>query len=170
MQFQLKIQSLRPRDARDDDAVGAQLVAAVQRAMARGVPPSAAVSVRDERIDIFLGGDVKQAAVPLNLFLASLTRAEAPGGELHCVGLIGALTHRGSEVQQATVYLEWADCRWWLWRGLIGTDGKLRDGTESLLRAVDGDTKPMLIGGWWSLGRRSQLSARFDPHAPNRVH
>ena len=169
MQVDLRLQSLSPRDAADDDTVGIQLVAAVRRALQSGVPRPAAVAVRDERIDIFDGLQLHRSQLPLPFFLAGLTRAEAPGGELHCVGVIGALNHRRSDVRQATVYLEWADCRWWLWRALIDADGQLREDTESVLRAVDGDTKPLTIGGWWSYGRRAGMSGRFDPHAA-RVH
>ena len=53
MQVQLNIRSLRPRDPADDDTVGIQLVAAVQRALRKGSAPAAAVTVRDDRIDIF---------------------------------------------------------------------------------------------------------------------
>lgn len=170
MQVQLRIQSLRPRDSRDDESVGVQLVAAVQRAAAKGPPAPAAVTVRDERIDIFLGQEVARAAVPMDFFLAGLTRSDAPGGDLSCVGLIGTLTHRGTSVQQATVYLEWSDCRWWLWRALIDADGHIREDTATVLRALDGDTKPLPIGGWWSFGRRNGIAATLDTHEARVVH
>lgn len=170
MQLQLQIRSLVPRDPTDDDTVGVQLVAAVQRALAKGAAPTAAVSVREERVDIFMGGQIQAGQVPINLFVAGLTRAEAPGGDLHCVGLVGTLTHKKNGVKQAVVFLEWADCRWWLWRGLIDADGRLLENTESVLRAVDGDTKPIPMGGWWSLGRRAKLQARLDAPKSSFVH
>ncbi|MCO4743431.1 MAG: hypothetical protein KC912_01495 [Proteobacteria bacterium] len=171
MQVQLKIRTLRPREAADDDSVGTQLVAAVQSAVRKGGAPTVALTVRDERIDLFRTVEIDNAYMPVDVFLAGLSRSEAPGGGLHCVGVMGTFTRRDRPgVRQVMVFLEWEDCRWWLWRGLLDAEGALLEDTESVLRAVDGDTKPMRIGGWWSLGRRRGMQGRLDAHSRQTVH
>lgn len=171
MQVQLKIRTILPREAADDDAVGAQLVAAVHRAVSKGGAPSVVLTVRDERIDLFRTDEITQASLPVDVFLAGLSRAEAPGGGLHCVGIMGTFTRRDRPgVRQVMVFLEWEDCRWWLWRGLLDVDGALIEDSETLLRAVDGDTKPIQMGGWWSLGRRRRMRGRLDTKSAEPIH
>lgn len=171
MQVQLKIRTLLPRQPEDDDAVGAQLVATVQRAVQRGAAPPVVLTVRDERIDLFQTSDIDGVFMPVDVFLAGLSRSEAPGGGLHCVGVMGTFTRRDRPgVRQLMVFLEWEDCRWWLWRGLLDADGALIVDTESILRAVDGDTKPIRIGGWWSLGRRRGMHGRLDTGKADVIH
>lgn len=171
MQVRLNIRTLLPREPGDDDAVGAQLVAAVHRAVQKGAAPPVVLTVRDERIDLFQTQQIVKASMPVDVFLAGLSRSEAPGGGLHCVGVMGTFTRKDRPgVKQVMVFLEWEDCRWWLWRGLLDADGALLDQTETVLRAIDGDTKPMRIGGWWSLGRRRGMAGRLDTHKSEVVH
>lgn len=171
MNRRIRSRTLVPRHPEDDEETGIQLVAAVHRALKGGGAPPVAVAVAEQRIDLFPADSIRESSLPPGLFLAGLSRSEGSFGRPICVGLMGTFGSRERPgVKQAMVYLEWSDCRWWLWRGLLDTDGGLMPDTESVLRAADGDTKPMAMGGWWSLGRRSRMKVRLDTRTEATVH
>lgn len=176
MTLQVQVHTLhRALGTDDDERIGAELIALVHRALARGGAPASAVAIRPDRIDIVPMGPLIAAKSPPAMFLAGLTRVglDDPRGAL-AVGVMGRFLLKrhpsDSGVPLAMVFLEWTDCRWWQWRALLAPPGEIQDETETILRAVDGVPKPPHLGGWWSLARRSQVEFRFERQAPAMVH
>ncbi len=169
--MRLRVRRLQRRpDTIDDDAEGLQLVTLVRRALQGGAAPTVAVVIRAQGVDIVELAPLIRAGASLKRFLAALSRSTAPGGPPEAVGVIGRVRSRdsssGPRVPEAMVFLEWSDCRWWHWRALLESDGlTLRDGTETVRSAVEGDRMPPGIGRWWSLGRRLGLKAQLTPVA-----
>lgn len=158
-----------------DEDLGEWLVDRVRSAVERGPAPSTAVAVREDRIDLIPLGDVVREGIRPNVFVATLTRAEVPfAGVLEAVGVIGEFRWRSRHTPDglpvATVFLEWSDCRWWHWRAALGPDRDVLDESSAVSRAVDGGPRPAGLGGWWSLGRRARLGARFEPREQPVVH
>jgi hypothetical protein len=124
-----------------------------------------AVALREDRLDLISLAPVVEAKLPVQRFIAGLTRSTAEGaGDVDAVGVIGVVQARQTgetPVPVAMAFLEWPDGRWWHWRALIGLDGThILDDSETLNRAVDGDPLPSNFGRWWSLGRKG----RFNVH------
>jgi len=124
--------------------------------------------VRKDRIDLVDIQQLVATRTSLGMFIAGLTRSELPeAGPLLAVGVMGRFALRRGKnsepVPVAMVFLEWSDCRWWHWKGLIAAD-TVNEETETLSRAVDGLGKPGGLGGWWSIGRRKALSVRLEPN------
>lgn len=170
--LEVRVQTLA-FEAADDDSLGFHLVDVVRRALAKGGAPSAAVAAHGDRVDLVPLGPVVQAKMPVPAFVSGLTRSAVTSDEpVAVVGLIGTfrLRRRPEEagVPIAIVFLEWTDCRWWHWRGLLDpTDQKrILDETETVTRAVDGDPKPLRLGGWWSQARRRPIDLRWDRRSP----
>ena len=166
--IRFQVRSFPPRDVVDDDALGEQLVDLTLRAVARGSAPPVVACVRERRVDLFPAVEVVRAGFSPNWFAATLTRATPDDdGPVLAVGLLGThqMRRRGEQegVPIALVFLEWADCRWWSWRALVTADGRgLRDGSELRGRARDGVAKPARLGGWWSRGRRLNVTTHLD--------
>jgi hypothetical protein len=155
----------------DDDALGERLTALVRDALARGGAPPAAVVVMDGRVDLILLRPELVGEVPVPMLLGGLSRSiQADRPAVKAVGMIGVFrprpsTSRPPGVPVAMVFLEWTDCRWWQWRGLIDPEaGAVLEETETVGRAVDGVPRPRGLGGWWSLGRRRNMAFRLDRH------
>jgi hypothetical protein len=87
--------------------------------------------------------------------LRSGPRRRGQAGGARAGGGPGVPASDGPGVPVGVVFLEWADCRWWHWRAVLGADGRPLEGGETLWRAVDGDALPTGVGRWWSLGRLS---------------
>lgn len=112
-----------------------------------------------------------EAKIPMAGFMAGLSRSTSPDiGDPIAVGLMGRVNWRRQRkevgIPVAMVFLEWSDCRWWQWRGLL--DASLRgidEETNTVRRAAEGLAKPPHLGGWWSLGRRRGMQVRFEPQA-----
>lgn len=176
MQLRLAVRTLYGATGADDDALGDRLVDLVRTGVRRGQAPAVAVCVRDDRVDLLALGALAEAKVPPGPFLAGLTRSELAGsGPPLAVGVMGTFQLRrrpgDAGVPVALVFLEWADCRWWQWQTLIEASGRgLREETEVVARATDGDPKPNRLGGWWSLGRRRAMSVRLERTEPTLVH
>lgn len=157
----------------DDDTLGEHLVSVVRRGLVRGGAPPVAVTIRGNRLDMFMLREVVEASVSPQMFLAGLSHSVIPDGDrVDAVAVMGTFRfhHRGRQgpgVPTAMVFLEWGDCRWWQWRGLLEVDSKtLIEATETRGRAVDGVPKPLRLGGWFSLARRRRLSVKLDWTAP----
>jgi hypothetical protein len=148
----------------DDEAVGQHLVEMLRKAAHKGKAAPAALVLREGGLDLIDVSGVHKSAVPLPAFLAGLTRSTPPdgGSEVVAVGLIGTMgvrdrrTPKAPSVPVAVVFLEWPDCRWWYWRAFVREDGLDAD-SETVSRAVDGDSLPGHLGRWWSLGRRRKM-------------
>lgn len=174
MRFQLQVQSVqRDTTALADEELGLALVDLVRHALTRGQPPTVVTVARPDRIEVIGLAPVLEHGVHVGGFIASLTRAELdpPAADPRAVGLMGTLQVRqspdGVPVPQATVFLEWPDCRWWHWRALVDpTRGELIEDTATIRRATDGDPLPDGLGRWWSLGRRQPWRVRLEGGSP----
>jgi len=170
MQLEMRIQSL-PRDTTvlADDALGESLVELLRPAVPKRRAPAVATITRPQRIDFIGLAPVFAQEIPVEGFIASLTRAqvEPDAGDARAVGVMGVLN---LGVPTAVVFLEWPDNRWWLWRSLIDPSTReLLPETETLTRAIDGDPMPPGLGRWWSLARRRNLRASLRKREPT-VH
>ncbi len=161
-------------DHPDDERAGTAAVDAVRSAIRTGgAAPPVAVVLRGPRLDLFPLGHAREAGTSPALFIAGLSRSTLINADpVDAVGVAGVFAWRPDRASApapvALVFLEWSDCRWWSWRALLSgaTPPEVRDDTETLQRAVDGDGKPSGLGGWWSLGRRRRMSMHLDPMAP----
>jgi hypothetical protein len=147
-------------DRSADDTLGEGLVARVRHGLSTGQAPASGVVVRAAQIDLVPLAPVADARVPFGQVLAGLVGR----GELDAIGVVGRLWWRRRRderpVAVAVVFLEWTDCRWWCWQQLLDAEGRPVADGERCWRAVDGDPKPVGLGGWWSLARRT--GARLD--------
>ncbi|MCB9678441.1 MAG: hypothetical protein H6737_25295 [Alphaproteobacteria bacterium] len=172
-QLQVPIQTLsRDTLVLNDDELGEALVELVRAAVPRRTAPAVATVARPERIDVIGLQPLAAHRIPVNGFIAGLTRAEVGPdvGDARAVGVMGTVQVRNApdapSVPMAVVFLEWPDCRWWLWRALVdpGT-ATIKEGTEVRTRAVDGDAMPVGFGRWWSLGRRTGVKVTIRSRA-----
>lgn len=164
--LRLRVRVLTRRPADDDDDEGEHLVSLVTDALGRGGAGAVAVVVRAERTELVEARGVVEAGLSLPMFLAGLTRSEPEGQGLPCaVGLAGRfrLVRSGGGAPVALAFLEWPDCRWWQWRGVLDARGALVPEGETRRRAIDGDSLEGGLGRWWSLGRRHGGVVRFGP-------
>jgi hypothetical protein len=160
--LKLTLRSLERPECLADEAEGTRLTHLVRQAVERGRAPIVAVTLREDRLDLISLAPVVNAKMPVQRFIAGLTRSTADGaGDVDAVGVIGVVQARqGGEtpVPMAMAFLEWPDGRWWHWRALVGSDGThLLDESETLNRAIDGDPLPSHFGRWWSLGRKKRF-------------
>lgn len=169
----IKIQTLHRRPEQECDAeTFRQLSALVRTGLQKGHAPGSAVAIRESRIDIIPLAPLATAKVHMGAFMAGLTRSRLDGhDEPIAVGLLGRFTWRrgnkGTGLPVGMVFLEWPDGRWWHWRvGLEGDAGRMLEDSETLDQAEDGLPKPRSLGGWWSLGRRRNLSMDFTQQNP----
>jgi hypothetical protein len=155
-----------------DEALGQELAERVRKAVERRQAPTVALIARPERLDFVGLRTVVEEQLPVQRFIAGLTRAHVDAvGAASAVGVmgtVGARTPDGSgRVPMAVVFLEWPDCRWWYWRALVDpVEQVLRADTETVRRAVDGDPLPSGFGRWWTVGRHLRRSLRFDGWPP----
>lgn len=172
-QLRLRIRMLARRPT-DDEPEGEHLVALVLDALRKGGAGAVAVVVRAERTELVELRGVVEAGVPVQLFLAGLTRSSPEGFGPPCaIGLAGRFIVRpgrpgGGEPglsggPVALAFLEWPDCRWWQWRVVLDAQGRALPDTETRRRAVDGDGLTGGLGRWWSLGRRTGNTVQFGP-------
>ncbi|MEZ4238151.1 MAG: hypothetical protein R3F59_18785 [Myxococcota bacterium] len=175
-----------PRQASDPalpdhaEREGEALAELVRDLVARGGNGAVLAVVRPDRTELVDLGGLVRAKVAVPLFLAGLTRSVPDGQRLPlAVGLAGRFRMRTAPDQPGipvgVVFLEWADCRWWHWRSVLGADGAPVADGETVWRADDGDPLPPGLGRWWSLGRRTGNVVTFgvpdaeDPEDPHRT-
>lgn len=175
--LQLRIHSSRWEGADlDDDALGEHLVGLVRDNLgAGGRAPGVALAVRRGEIDLLPLDSVREAGIPMERFLAALTRARFEDrAPVDAVGLLGSFTARAARpgarpsAPVVMAFLEWTDCRWWQWRALVDADYQLLAESETRRAAIEGDAKPRGLGGWWSLGRRARPSMDLRRVRPER--
>lgn len=173
--FQLVVRSL-PRDELPGDAdVANRLVTLVREGLARGAGKPVAVVVRPRQLDLVRLDPVVGAGLPLGWFLGGLaTTVTETGGAAEAVGIVGVVERRGAadaeRAPMATVFLEWGDNRWWLWRALLDPRNRsIREDAVQVLSALEGDALPEGLGRWWSLARRRNvrvdMSRKPEPDA-----
>jgi len=158
----------RPDGLTTDDALGEHLVALCHTAIARRTAGPAALVVRSDRVDfVAMGGDTTRD-IPVKLLLAALTRMDLRDDDTEVeavgvIGVVGAQRGPGPAIPLAITFLEWTDCRWWHWQALMDAEGReVAQATETVRSALDGDPKPLNLGGWWTLARhRTDLKLKL---------
>lgn len=153
----------RPVEAVTDDALGEGLVERLRAAIAAGSRGSASVVVRAGQLELVRW---RPDDVPFPIRMATLAMTDLPdGGPAEAVGVFGVF--EGAPAPRAAVFLEWPDCRWWLWEGqLSGSGSALVDDSVRVRRATDGAALPDGLGRWWSLGRRMGIRGRLTRSGP----
>lgn len=156
-----------PHASSGDDALGAALKERVVGALETGAVAPMAVVCRHAHIDLVPVYHLRERHIAVDAFLASMSRVVSESDDVLAVGLAGRFRARlpgtgAKRAPVALVFLEWTDCRWWLWRSLIDPDGHLVEAAGETFRAVDGDPLPAGLGRWWSIGRRRRLTVRFS--------
>lgn len=88
------------------------------------------------------------------------------------MGMIAVLHKRKGErvfERCAGTFVEWSDGRWWWSRRILDAQNLPRpDLDDEPLRAVDGATKPMGLGGWFARARFEQLRLRTQGTGPEQ--
>lgn len=172
MDFQLDLRVAPRPEVNDDQAWGRWLVAEVRSALSRGAAPPAAVVLRPERMELILLEVAAKQGLPSDRLLAGLTRSAGPNASPpEAVAVIGVFQRHagGAPLPSALVFVEWPDCSWWSWSGLIGVDGRIIEYSDEERQAAAGDALPDGLGRWWSAGRREGISVRLAPLAPKRL-
>ena len=134
-----------------DDALGEVLVERLRSSLAAGATGSAPLVVRGAQIDLVRWDETGDVPFPVRMAMLAMTDLGEAGGA-EAVGVLGLFGG-----QRAAVFLEWPDCRWWLWEARVAeVDGGrcLVEDSVRVRRAVDGVPMPDGVGRWWSLGRR----------------
>ncbi len=177
MRLSLKVVDMPPMETSEEAPLGVALVELVQRAVQRGGAPPAALVLRPERTELMTLQPVVGAGVPVQRFMAGLTRSTCREvSDVGAVALIGVMSTTpdgsvGPPVPLAVVFVEWPDCRWWFWRGVVDVENKtVKPGSEVVISAMDGDRMPDRLGRWWSLGRRLGLRVTMERVTPEWVH
>lgn len=155
------------RDARfprDDDALGFALHDQLLTRLRQGHPRPTAVCLRAESAQLVDLVPVLASGAP-DHWLAALAGQD----EVEAFAVVAILTkrRRGLELERcAATWVEWPDGRWWFTRRLLDAAGRpVPEDEPDVLRAVDGATKPMGIGGWFARARFHQIRLRPDPAA-----
>ncbi|NCG19757.1 MAG: hypothetical protein GWP91_12180 [Rhodobacterales bacterium] len=172
--LQIKIQSVA-RESGEPWQDAMPMVSLVREAITRGSAPLAAVVLRTDRIDIVDLKNIRSAGMSVQSFLAGLSRSTADdGGEVEAIGIIGVLQTRRAQasedraVPMAIAFMEWEDCRWWSWRGLLDVEQKeVLSTSEVVACAEEGDPLPGRFGRWWSLGRRRKMKLHLSRERPS---
>ena len=174
--MKLRIQTLPRQPEIDAQREGQHLAHMVQRALQRRVPAPVAVLVRSDRTDLLDLRSVVAAKHSIHAFIAGLSRSKLdqnPDSTVVAVGVAGRFTTRQRNAKVSTpvalAFLEWSDCRWWQWQGLLdGNDALVPD--SAIERSAEaGDPLPMGLGRWWTLGRKRRLQVhyrRVEPVVP----
>jgi len=67
-------------------------------------------------------------------------------------------------------FVEWCDNRWWLgWQPHSKKNGLFSE-HPNVMRAVDGDPKPLLLGSWFSTARRLNLRLDVQSNQSQLLH
>lgn len=169
-----------PRAIGGDDALGEQLAAAVRSAHSRGGAPPAVFCATASFVHVIPLRPFVEARIGFPGVIASLTQDPPIGVEApEVVGMIGTFmrhqTPGDAGIPVAIVFAEWTDGRWWHWRanphGERPDDGAAPPLVDvDVLRAVDGLARPVGLGGWWTLARRTRVRARWTRSEPVIVH
>ena len=67
-------------------------------------------------------------------------------------------------------FVEWADNRWWHGWQSFSEEGSLLSGFPIVKRALDKHPKPMFLGGWFSIARRTGLRMNLSEHVEEKYH
>ena len=172
--LQIQIQSVT-REAGEPWLDAMPMVSLVRNAITRGSAPLAAVVLRTDRVDIVDLKNIRSAGMSVQSFLAGLSRSTSDdGGKVEAIGIIGVLQTRRIQatddraVPMAIAFMEWEDCRWWSWRGLLDVGQKeVLSSSEVVACAEEGDPLPGRLGRWWSLGRRRKMSLHLSRETPS---
>ena len=168
----------RLETSRDEEAEGRHLVTVMKSALGRGGAPPVALMLRGDGVHLLPLGPIAKQGLPVQRFVAGLTRSTMDDQPLvEAVGIMGVVgvrqRHGGPRVPMAVVFLEWPDNRWWCYRALMEADTPtIRDESETVSSAVEGDSLPAGFGRWWSLARRAGLRVNLSrfPEENDLVH
>ena len=78
-----------------------------------------------------------------------------------CAALLGPFRYPNGTVH-GQVFIEWEDCRWWFGRQPLQQDGSISFQFPKVSKATASDSKPHMLGGWFSTARRMGLKASLQ--------
>lgn len=154
--LQLRFRTMLRSRLPGDGSVESWLTVELARAVAASKVGIAGVVVREHAIELVDPRGPAEHGVGLPTLLGGLTTTVGEHGAVEAVGVWGEMKRRGRgrEVPVVAVFLEWSDCRWWMWEALTA-DGAVREDTIVERSAIAGDSLPGGIGRYWTWARRS---------------
>lgn len=165
---QLRVQTADRARLPGDGSVESLLTVSVARSLeAHGRLGTALVVVRPavvELVTVIAGGPIRTLELA-----AGLTTTVTAAGPAEAVGLLGRVERgaRAGTKPVAVVFLEWPDCRWWMWECQLAEGGaNLLLPTVRERAAIAGDPLPGGIGRFWTHGRRLRQAVKLSPIPP----
>ena len=139
-----------------DGSVESWLTVELARAAAASKLGIAGVVVRERAVELVDPRGPAERGIGLPTLLGGLTTTVGEHGAVEAVGVWGEMNRRGRgrEVPVVAVFLEWADCRGWMWEALT-SGGAILEPTVVERSAIAGDSLPGGIGRYWTWARRS---------------
>lgn len=154
-----------PRFPADDEAFPPRLHQLLLEKLGPRPPRPTAFLYRSESVQIVDLPPLLAAPDP-HRWLSALAGQDG----VEAMGVVALLHKRrqGRVIERcAGTFVEWADGRWWWDRRVLDPTGAPRPELDiEPLRAIDGATKPLGLGGWFARARFQQLRLRSDPVAP----
>jgi hypothetical protein len=144
-----------------------ELLVRLAQAVERGAPiGGAGLVVRAQTVDQIDLGDAFARGLSVQAAMGSFARTTTDaGGGVEALGWFGRIeaprpAGRG-RVACAAVFLEWEDCRWWLWTARLGEGGVgWHLDTAAERSALEGDALPPGLGRYWTWARRTRQQPR----------
>jgi hypothetical protein len=167
VRVQLRVQSFRRGDLPAHRSLESELLARLALDVDRGGPlGGAGLVVRERTVDRVDLGDAVARGLRVQAALGALARTTTDeGGAVEALGWFGRIEAPRSvgsgRVACAAVFLEWEDCRWWLWTARLGPGGVGWDLASVQERgALEGDPLPAGLGRYWTWARRTRQPLR----------
>jgi hypothetical protein len=160
--FRMRVHSTPRSETPALRSLESELLWRLSRAVEGGAPlGGAGVVVRARTVDIVDLGDALRQGIHVQAALGSLARTSTEvGGEVEALGWLGRVEAPRADGRGKTpcaaVFLEWEDCRWWLWTARLGAGGVgWQVGTAQERSALEGDALPPGLGRYWTWARRT---------------
>ena len=154
--LQIRFRTMLRSQMPGDGSVESWLTVELARAVAASKVGIAGVVVRERAVELIDPRGPAEQGLGLPTLLGGLTTTMGEHGVVEAVGVWGEMKRRarGREVPVVAVFLERADCSWWMWEALT-SGGAVREDTVVERSAIAGDSLPGGIGRYWTWARRS---------------
>jgi len=157
----IQVQSLDRRTLEKDGSLGDALQGLAAR-LAETSSVTRMLVVRPRSIDTIDPTPLHADGVPTHQGLIGMARSETRHGPAEALGLAGRARRGPDGPEEALLFLEWPDLRWWWWRAPM-VEGQVRRARSLVRDARWGDPMPDGLGRWWSRARRHRAEDAVVP-------
>lgn len=167
VRFRVRVRTLARATLPAHRSLESELLVRLAQAVERGGPiGGVGLVVRARTVDQVDLSDAFARGLSVQAAMGSFARTTTDeGGAVEALGWFGRIEVPGgagrTRAPCAAVFLEWEDCRWWLWSARLGAAGVGWDLGSALERsALDGDALPAGLGRYWTWARRTRQPLR----------